>query len=97
MERHASLDLRIPRGRNAARISDSRADFARRGAGTPGERAAAEEVIELGTQLADALDLMHASGVLHRDIKPSNIGYSSDGTPKILDFGLAAILEGSRK
>gem|GEM_PF-469529 len=56
-----------------------------------------EEVVELGTQLADALDLMHASGVLHRDIKPSNIGYSSDGTPKILDFGLAAILEGSRK
>jgi len=56
-----------------------------------------EEVVELGTQLADALDLMHGSGVLHRDIKPSNIGYSSDGTPKILDFGLAAILEGSRK
>ena len=55
-----------------------------------------EEVVELGTQLADALDLMHASGVLHRDIKPSNIGNSSDGTPKILDFGLAAILEGSR-
>jgi hypothetical protein len=56
-----------------------------------------EEVVELGTPLADALDLMHASGVLHRDIKPSNIGYASDGTPKILDFGLAAILEGSRK
>ena len=55
-----------------------------------------EEVIELGTQLADALDLMHASGVLHRDIKPSNIGYASDGTPKILDFGLAKILEHSR-
>jgi hypothetical protein len=57
---------------------------------------ALEDVIELGTQLADALDVMHASGVLHRDIKPSNIGYASDGTPKILDFGLAAILEGSR-
>jgi hypothetical protein len=57
---------------------------------------ALEEVIELGTQLADALDVMHASGVLHRDIKPSNIGYASDGTPKILDFGLAKILEHSR-
>ena len=55
-----------------------------------------EEVIELGTQLADALDVIHASGVLHRDIKPSNIGYTSDGIPKILDFGLAAILERSR-
>jgi len=58
---------------------------------------ALEEVIELGTQLADALDVMHASGVLHRDIKPSNIGYAADGTPKILDFGLAKILEHSRK
>ena len=57
---------------------------------------ALDEVIELGTQLADALDVMHASGVLHRDIKPSNIGYASDGTPKILDFGLAKILEHSR-
>ena len=55
-----------------------------------------EEVIELGTQLADALDVIHASGVVHRDIKPSNIGYASDGTPKILDFGLAKILEHSR-
>jgi hypothetical protein len=59
-------------------------------------RIALDEVIELGTQLADALDVMHASGVLHRDIKPSNIGYASDGTPKILDFGLAKILEHSR-
>jgi serine/threonine protein kinase len=57
---------------------------------------ALEEVIELGTQLADALDVIHASGVVHRDIKPSNIGYASDGTPKILDFGLAKILEHSR-
>ena len=56
-----------------------------------------EEVIDLGTQLADALDLVHGSGVLHRDIKPSNIGYTSDGVPKILDFGLAAILDRSRE
>jgi len=55
-----------------------------------------EEVIDLGTLLADALDRVHGSGVLHRDIKPSNIGYTSDGVPKILDFGLAAILDRSR-
>jgi serine/threonine protein kinase len=55
-----------------------------------------EEVIDLGTVLADALDRVHGSGVLHRDIKPSNIGYTSDGVPKILDFGLAAILDRSR-
>ena len=55
-----------------------------------------EEVIDLGTVLSDALDRVHGSGVLHRDIKPSNIGYTSDGVAKILDFGLAAILDRSR-
>ncbi len=55
-----------------------------------------EEVLDLGTLLADALDRVHSSGVLHRDIKPSNIGYTSDGVPKLLDFGLAAILDRSQ-
>jgi hypothetical protein len=54
-----------------------------------------DEVLDLGTLLADALDRVHTSGVLHRDIKPSNIGYTSDGVPKLLDFGLAAILDRS--
>ena len=58
---------------------------------------ALDEVIDLGTLLADALDRVHASGILHRDIKPSNIGYTSDGVPKLLDFGLAAILDRSRE
>jgi len=57
---------------------------------------ALEEVIDLGTLLADALDRVHSAGILHRDIKPSNIGYTSGGVPKILDFGLAAILDRSR-
>jgi serine/threonine protein kinase len=55
-----------------------------------------EEAIDLGTVLADALDRVHGSAILHRDIKPSNIGYTSDGVPKLLDFGLAAILDRSR-
>lgn len=41
------------------------------------------------TRLADALALLHEKGFLHGDIKPSNIGYMSDGSPKLLDFGLA--------
>jgi eukaryotic-like serine/threonine-protein kinase len=45
------------------------------------------------TQLADALVHAHERGVTHRDIKPGNLMISSEGTPKILDFGLAQIAE----
>ncbi len=54
------------------------------------------EALDLGIMLADALDRVHGSGVLHRDIKPSNIGYTADGVPKLLDFGLAAMLDRSQ-
>ena len=39
--------------------------------------------------LADALAALHDAGYLHRDIKPGNIGFTSDGSPKLLDFGLS--------
>jgi serine/threonine-protein kinase len=47
--------------------------------------------IDLGVALASALERIHAIGVLHRDIKPSNIGFLADGTPKLLDFGVARL------
>ena len=49
--------------------------------------------LALGQVLVSALDCMHAAGLLHRDIKPSNIGFSGDDTPKLLDFGLARLVE----
>ena len=56
------------------------------------EKLSPRETVDLGIAMAGALTQLHGANILHRDVKPSNIGYTRDGVPKLMDFGIARVI-----
>ena len=61
-----------------------------------GNQPSLKRALELATEIAEGLDYAHGKGVVHRDLEPSNIILTDQGHPKLIDFGIARLVEAEK-
>ena len=80
-------------GRTCVRSSWSSSAVRHSQTGSPRAHCRVEEALPIAQQVAEALETAHERGIIHRDLKPANIKLTAGGAVKVLDFGLAKVID----
>ena len=91
-----ALVLQLIEGDTLADLIAQRAGSAGTGSRADARGLPLEEALTIATQIANALEAAHQQGIIHRDLKPANVKVRPDGTVKVLDFGLAKLMDAGR-